>query len=270
MGTRTRLPLTSRAKSSLTMARDIATAHGHVELSGLHAALGILRERSNPAVGALELLGVDLEKLRRDLESALPPRDHSAPARHTPPRMPGEAELLAAAEEQSDVLGAQYIATEHLLLGLLQDEDSPVGRVFLSHGVTRDTAHAGVQRLLAGPATPPLAIGSIVMRCHEFDRMLAFWSAALGYVADRPPDGGFVILKDPAGAGPNLSLDRSPTRREGRRGWIHLDLYAVDQGAEVQRLEQLGATRYPWRYEAGADYVVLADPEGNLFCVVQR
>lgn len=270
MVTRTRFPLTSRAKSSLMIARDMATTHGHVELSGVHAALGILREGNNPAVAVLEVLGVDLEKLERDLEAALPPRGHGAPATHTTSNMPGEAEVLAAAEEQSDLHGTRYVATEHLLLGLIQDANAPAGRVFLAHGVTRDSAFAAVQRLLSGTTTPPLGIGSIVMRCYEFDRMLAFWTAALGYVADRPSDGGFVILKDPAGTGPNVSLDRSPTRREGRRGWIHLDLYAVDQAAEVQRLEELGAVRYPWRYEAGADYVVLADPEDNLFCVVQR
>jgi hypothetical protein len=118
--------------------------------------------------------------------------------------------------------------------------------------------------------SPPLAVGSIVIRCFEFERMIAFWSATLRYVADRPSAGGFVILKDPAGTGPNVSIDRSPTERVGSRGWMHLDLYAVDQAAEVARLLQLGATCYPWRYEPGADYVVLADPDANLFCVVQR
>jgi hypothetical protein len=37
----------------------------------------------------------------------------------------------------------------------------------------------------------------------------------------------------------------------------------------VQRLLELGATRYPWRYPPDADYIVLEDPDGNLFCVIQ-
>jgi Glyoxalase-like domain len=45
---------------------------------------------------------------------------------------------------------------------------------------------------------------------------------------------------------------------------------AVDQGAEVQRLKGLGATEVDWEYEPDADYVVLADPDGNYFCVVQK
>ncbi len=111
-------------------------------------------------------------------------------------------------------------------------------------------------------------IGSIVIRCYEFERMWQFWQAALRYVVGHT-DEGFVILKDPRGKGPNLSLDRAPTHRTGKRSWIHLDLYARDQAGEVERLVGLGAKRYPWRYPPGADYVVLEDPDGNLFCVVQ-
>jgi hypothetical protein len=50
----------------------------------------------------------------------------------------------------------------------------------------------------------------------------------------------------------------------------HLDLYATDQSAEVERLITLGARRVNWRYPDGADYVVLADPDGNTFCVVHK
>jgi catechol 2,3-dioxygenase-like lactoylglutathione lyase family enzyme len=113
-------------------------------------------------------------------------------------------------------------------------------------------------------------IGSIVVRCRDFDRMLAFWGAALHYVPRDPAERGWAILRDPAGRGPNVSLDQVPPGKElPRRGRLHLDLYAEDQEKEVERLVGLGATRYPWRYPPHADYVVLADPDGNLFCVVQ-
>lgn len=113
-------------------------------------------------------------------------------------------------------------------------------------------------------------IGSIVIRCYEYGRMFAFWQAALRYEIEyTDPNGGFVILRDPRGRGPNVSLDQAPARRTGRRGWLHLDLYTTDQAGEVERLLALGASRYPWRYDPGADYAVLEDPDGNLFCVVQ-
>jgi catechol 2,3-dioxygenase-like lactoylglutathione lyase family enzyme len=119
------------------------------------------------------------------------------------------------------------------------------------------------------PRFERVAIGSIVIRCFEFQRMVAFWQGALGYaVSHTNPTGDFVILSDPMGKGPNLSLDQTPGPRT-KRGWIHLDLYTANQMDEVERLVGLGARRYAWRYPPGADYVVLEDPDGNLFCVVQ-
>ena len=67
----------------------------------------------------------------------------------------------------------------------------------------------------------------------------------------------------------NVSLDQVPAPRTGKRSRLHLDLYTTRQAEEVERLVGLGARRYAWRYPEGADYVVLEDPDGNLFCVVQ-
>ncbi len=99
--------------------------------------------------------------------------------------------------------------------------------------------------------------------------MIEFWQKALAYVPREPPSGGWVVLKDPAGNGPNLSF-QARDRPPARRGWLHLDLNPDRQADEVERLVALGARRYEWRYPAGADYVVLEDPDGNLFCVVQK
>lgn len=114
-----------------------------------------------------------------------------------------------------------------------------------------------------------MRIGSIVIRCYEFERMMEFWQEALHYIPRAPAHGGWVVLRDPEGTGPNLSLDRIPEKRTGKRSRLHLDLYADDQKREVERLVQLGAKRYPWRYKPGNDFIVLEDPDGNLFCVVQ-
>jgi catechol 2,3-dioxygenase-like lactoylglutathione lyase family enzyme len=114
-----------------------------------------------------------------------------------------------------------------------------------------------------------MKIGSIVIHCHEFDRTVAFWQLALGYVPREPAQGGWVVLRDPQGKGPNLSF-QARDRRPGGRNWVHLDLYTDRRDIEVERLVSLGAIRYPWRYPPQADFVVLQDPDGNLFCVVQK
>jgi catechol 2,3-dioxygenase-like lactoylglutathione lyase family enzyme len=114
-----------------------------------------------------------------------------------------------------------------------------------------------------------MKIGSIVIHCYEFDRMVTFWQSALRYIPREPASDGWVVLRDPEGKGPNLSF-QARQRRSGRRSWLHLDLYTNHRESEVQRLVKLGVARYPWRYGAHADYVVLEDPDGNLFCVVQE
>lgn len=114
-----------------------------------------------------------------------------------------------------------------------------------------------------------MKIGSIVIRCYEFEKMLAFWQEALSYVPREPARGGWVVLRDPTGRGPNLSLDKVPEKRSGKRSRLHLDLYTDNREREVERLIELGAMPYPWRYRAHDDFVVLEDPDGNLFCVVQ-
>ena len=108
-------------------------------------------------------------------------------------------------------------------------------------------------------------IGSVVIDSKDFPRMMAFWKEALGYEAPRPPspDEDFVILRDPTGRGPNVSIDGMTPER----GVIHLDLYTDDPEAEIARLLRLGAKRYRAR-DPGEDFTVLEDPEGNLFCVV--
>lgn len=115
-----------------------------------------------------------------------------------------------------------------------------------------------------------MKIGSIVVHCYEFDRMLAFWQEALHYVPREPAKSGWVVLRDPKGKGPNLSLNKTSEKRSGKRSRLHLDLYTTNREVEVERLLTIGATRYPWRYRPGSDFVVLEDPDGNLFCVVQK
>jgi catechol 2,3-dioxygenase-like lactoylglutathione lyase family enzyme len=114
-----------------------------------------------------------------------------------------------------------------------------------------------------------MKVGSIVMHCREFDRVVAFWQHALRYVPREPASDGWVVLRDPSGKGPNLSF-QARDRRPKCRSWMHLDLYTDDRDVEVERLVSLGATRYPWRYRPHNDFVVLQDPDGNLFCVVQK
>jgi predicted enzyme related to lactoylglutathione lyase len=118
------------------------------------------------------------------------------------------------------------------------------------------------------PLRRMIRVGSVVLRVDDLQRQTEFWEAALDYVRREDDSPDFVLLRPRDGIGPNLSLDlaRSTLQIPPR---IHLDLYTDDQEREVERLLQLGATEIHWdKRPPDADYVILADPEGNRFCVV--
>ena len=111
-----------------------------------------------------------------------------------------------------------------------------------------------------GMLTPMVTIGSLVLNVADVERASAFWRQALGY---RPSPENPAVLVPDGGAGPALALDEDDR--------THLDLRAAnaaEQRAEVARLVALGARQVDWEYPEDADFVVLCDPEGNLFCVI--
>ena len=112
-----------------------------------------------------------------------------------------------------------------------------------------------------------IRVGSVVVDCNDFDTMMAFWEEALHYVHRDPVEPGWVVLRDPDEKNVNVSLQEVPERRVGKNR-LHFDLYSVEPEAEVERLLGLGATLHLRTPEPGEDFVVLADPEGNLFCVI--
>lgn len=114
-----------------------------------------------------------------------------------------------------------------------------------------------------------LRIGSLVWGVSDVPRAVAFWCAALGYKPLREPETDWAILVPADGEGQQMAITLVSSRPEDHQRH-HVDLYASDRAAEVERLMALGAERVAWHYPEGADYVVLADPDGNRFCVVEK
>ena len=109
-----------------------------------------------------------------------------------------------------------------------------------------------------------IRLGSVVINCADMERMTQFWSAALGLEpSSTGSDDDFRVLR---GDRVNVSLQLADTP-VSCRDQMHFDLYATDQAAHVERLIRLGATLVRHNDDPADDYVVMADPEGNLFCV---
>jgi catechol 2,3-dioxygenase-like lactoylglutathione lyase family enzyme len=118
-----------------------------------------------------------------------------------------------------------------------------------------------------------LRLGTIVLGAEDIERAVNFWSAVLGYepVSFPDDDDGFTILVPPSREGTRLAVQKAETPPE-LHPRAHVDLITdnrAEQEAEIERLVALGATRVAWdSYPADPDFVVLADTEGNRFCVV--
>ena len=117
-----------------------------------------------------------------------------------------------------------------------------------------------------------LTFGVVALGVTDVQRAAGFWSAALGYELREDGFGGWAkVLVPPDGAGTAiaLQLSRTPPQDHPR---LHFDLHVADvreQEAEADRLVSLGARRVDWdSYPEDPDFIVLEDPEGNRFCIV--
>jgi hypothetical protein len=108
--------------------------------------------------------------------------------------------------------------------------------------------------------------------CADPRTLATFWQQALGWRRTYEHDDE-VVLEPPAGSpqdgvSPDLLFLRVPEPKAVKNR-IHLDLRPDDRDAEVARLEALGATRVEIGQTGAESWVVLADPEGNEFCVLR-
>ncbi|MFE1588033.1 VOC family protein [Streptomyces sp. NPDC058737] len=117
-----------------------------------------------------------------------------------------------------------------------------------------------------------LRLGIPVIGVTDLARAVAFWTRALPLVtAEEWSSETWRTLEYADGSGRALGLMRSDSPPEPRPR-LHLDLFtdsAEEQRAEVRRLIGLGAREVDWDlYPPDPDFVVLADPDDNIFCVV--
>ncbi|MDN3902921.1 VOC family protein [Arthrobacter sp. YD2] len=115
-------------------------------------------------------------------------------------------------------------------------------------------------------------ISSIALDAADPRRLAEFWTQALGYRIEETNDADVISLVGTDGVGPDIDIIPVP---EGKtvKNRLHLDLRASEgstQAQEVDRLLSLGAARIDVGQGSEVDWVVLADPEGNEFCVLSR
>lgn len=107
----------------------------------------------------------------------------------------------------------------------------------------------------------------LVLDCADPAALAAFWGPALGYV-NLGAAGAYVALVPGSGSGPKLLLQHVDEPKSVKNR-MHLDIEVADIEAEAARLVALGATRVrdDQLSEHGSSWILMADPEGNEFCV---
>ena len=116
-------------------------------------------------------------------------------------------------------------------------------------------------------------ISELVLDALDPERLAAFWCEVLGYVVLERDEGGSVEIGPPdigfGGPQPTLVLSPSSDPRTGKLR-LHIDINATDrdQDAELERLLALGATPVDVGQTGTESWHVLADPEGNEFCLL--
>lgn len=110
----------------------------------------------------------------------------------------------------------------------------------------------------------------VVIDAHDPEAVAAFWCEALGWsIVDREEDG--LAIGPASGAWPRIDVFKVPEAKTVKNR-LHFDLRAEDRSTaeELHRLETLGARRVDVGQSPEDTWVVLADPEGNEFCLLQR
>lgn len=144
---------TERAQKVLFLARDEARRLGHPAVGTEHLLLGLLREGDGIAARALQALGVNLNKVRREVEKIVVPGDlKSGEEIGLTPRA---KKVLELAQEEGRKHGVSYVGTEHILLGLIREGEGVAARVLVSQGLTLEKLRREVLMQLGGIGPMP-------------------------------------------------------------------------------------------------------------------
>ncbi len=131
------------------LAQDEARGLNHSYIGTEHLLLGLLRDQEGVAARALESLGVTIEQVRAQVVRVVRPGEELVPEQQIP-FTPRAKKVLELALREALTLGHNYIGTEHILLGLLRENEGVAIRVLVESGTEPEQIRSTVMRLLSG------------------------------------------------------------------------------------------------------------------------
>lgn len=140
---------TERAKKVINLAREEAGRLGHDYIGTEHILLGLIREGGGVAAAVLENLGLDLERIKLEVEKSITMGGGTLTLGEVP-FTPRAKRVLELAVEEAQTLGHNYIGTEHLLLGLIREGEGVASKVLEQFNLRIDKAREMTIYLLGG------------------------------------------------------------------------------------------------------------------------
>jgi ATP-dependent Clp protease ATP-binding subunit ClpC len=177
---------TESARRALFFARYEVCQLGARRIETEHLLLGVSRAAYGVVARVLEDADLSTETLRREIAGKTATRDRIAASVEIPFSKSTQRTLQLAAEE-ADRLAHPYIGVEHLLLGILRENDPVAAPLLLSHGVKLDGVRTTIETMLAEPPDVedrPAEIGT--RAAHEIDQL----KASIDTLAALPADSG--------------------------------------------------------------------------------
>lgn len=146
---------TERARKVMSLARQEAQRLNSEVIGTEHMLLGIIQEGGGVAAKVLQNLNLDLKRLRQQIEKLATPSTSPTVTLGQIPFSPASKEAIRLAEEQALQLGHDVIGTEHLLLGILKEENGVAGKVLADLGMKAPEIRDMVLEVLGADVGPP-------------------------------------------------------------------------------------------------------------------
>src|SRR5262245_42920869 len=168
---------TDRARKVMQLANQEAQRFNHEYIATEHILLGLVKEGSGVAANVLKNLDIDLRKIRLEVEKIV----QSGPDRVRMgklPQSPRAKKVIEYSIEEARNLNHNYVGTEHLLLGLLREQDTVAAQVLVNLGLKLEGVRQEVLKLLGHSPTSPLPRQANLTRFGRMARGAGRWVRA--------------------------------------------------------------------------------------------
>jgi ATP-dependent Clp protease ATP-binding subunit ClpB len=137
--------LTIKAQEALSEAMDLASKQGHPEIAPLHLLIALVSQEQGAVQSILQRIGVQAGQLKQEAELKAAALPKVSGANGQPGLSKAAYEAMDKGWKRAEELKDEYLSTEHILLGLIDMKNAPVGSLLSSHGVTKDAVLNALQ-----------------------------------------------------------------------------------------------------------------------------